>query len=40
MEQCVVGDSATVGKGSEYLKKWMAWLEAEADVRWAGDDKV
>lgn len=34
---CVVGDSATVGKGSGYLKKWMAWLEAEAEVRYAGD---
>ncbi|WVQ99708.1 hypothetical protein IAU59_006849 [Kwoniella sp. CBS 9459] len=35
---CVVGDSSTVGKGSKYLKKWMDWLEAEADVRWAGDE--
>ncbi|ORY26302.1 P-loop containing nucleoside triphosphate hydrolase protein [Naematelia encephala] len=35
---CVVGDSATVAKGSKYLKSWMDWLEAEADVRWAGDD--
>ncbi|OCF38686.1 DNA helicase [Kwoniella heveanensis CBS 569] len=35
---CVVGDSSTVGKGSKYLKKSMDWLEAEADVRWAGDE--
>jgi DNA polymerase alpha-associated DNA helicase A len=35
---CVVGDSGTVGKGSGYLKGWMAWLEAEADVRWAGEE--
>ena len=38
MEQCVVGDSATVGKGSKYLGAWMAWLDREADVRWAGDE--
>ncbi|WRT66637.1 uncharacterized protein IL334_003596 [Kwoniella shivajii] len=37
---CVVGDSSTVGKGSKYLKKWMDWLESEADVRWAGDESV
>ena len=34
---CVVGDSATVAKGSGYLKKWMAWLESEAEVRYALD---
>ena len=37
---CVVGDSATVGKGSAYLKKWMGWLEANADVRWAGEESI
>nr|KIR45308.1 DNA helicase [Cryptococcus bacillisporus CA1280] len=37
---CVVGDSKTVSKGTKYLKKWMDWLEAEADVRWAGDVTV
>ncbi|WVW84202.1 hypothetical protein I302_106232 [Kwoniella bestiolae CBS 10118] len=37
---CVVGNSSTVGKGSKYLKKWMDWLENEADVRWAGDEAV
>ncbi|KAK4686643.1 hypothetical protein P7C73_g3483, partial [Tremellales sp. Uapishka_1] len=36
-DQCIVGDSATVAKGSSYLKKWMAHLDAEADVRWAGN---
>ncbi|KAL1411388.1 hypothetical protein Q8F55_002344 [Vanrija albida] len=35
---CVVGDSDTVSKGSSYLKKWMAWLEHNADVRYAGDE--
>ncbi|GAA6031415.1 hypothetical protein JCM8097_005650 [Rhodosporidiobolus ruineniae] len=29
----VVGDSDTVGKGSAFLKKWMAWLEEEALVK-------
>jgi DNA polymerase alpha-associated DNA helicase A len=29
----VVGDSTTVAKGSDYLKRWMAWLEEEALVR-------
>ncbi|KAM0755484.1 P-loop containing nucleoside triphosphate hydrolase protein [Meredithblackwellia eburnea MCA 4105] len=29
----VVGDSSTVSKGSSYLKKWMSWLEENADVR-------
>lgn len=33
--QCVVGDSSTVQHGSGYLKKWLAWLEANADVRFA-----
>lgn len=30
---CVVGDSSTVSHGGAYLKKWMDWLEANADVR-------
>ncbi|KAJ1301038.1 hypothetical protein OPQ81_003459 [Rhizoctonia solani] len=34
---CVVGDSSTVEKGGPYLKKWMTWLENNADVRYAGD---
>lgn len=34
--QCVVGDSSTVCHGGSYLKKWLAWLEANADVRYAG----
>ncbi|CAK9781174.1 putative DNA helicase [Cutaneotrichosporon oleaginosum] len=38
MQLCVVGDSSTVAKGSAYLKKWMAWLEENADVRYAGDE--
>ena len=31
---CVVGDSETVGKGSEFLKRWMLFLETEADLRY------
>ena len=34
--QCVVGDSSTVCHGSKYLKKWLAWLDANADVKYAG----
>ncbi|KAF8892891.1 AAA domain-containing protein [Infundibulicybe gibba] len=33
---CIVGDSSTVTHGGHYLKKWLAWLEAHADVRYAG----
>ncbi|KAJ3482418.1 hypothetical protein NLI96_g6993 [Meripilus lineatus] len=33
---CVVGDSSTVQHGSPFLKKWMNWLENNADVRYAG----
>ena len=29
----VVGDSGTVAKGSPFLRKWMNWLEENADVR-------
>nr|GAT50155.1 predicted protein [Mycena chlorophos] len=35
---CIVGDSGTVAYGGTYLKKWLAWLEANADVRYAGLD--
>lgn len=31
---CVVGDGETVGKGSAFLKRWMEFLEAEADLRY------
>ncbi|KAG8720180.1 hypothetical protein FRC08_000966 [Ceratobasidium sp. 394] len=34
---CVIGDSSTVEKGGTYLKKWMSWLDDNADVRYAGD---
>ena len=30
---CVVGDSSTVVHGGAYLKKWIGWLEANADIR-------
>ncbi|KAJ7628342.1 P-loop containing nucleoside triphosphate hydrolase protein [Roridomyces roridus] len=33
---CVVGDSATVCHGGKYLKRWLAWLDKNADVRYAG----
>ncbi|KIL66018.1 hypothetical protein M378DRAFT_186133 [Amanita muscaria Koide BX008] len=33
---CVVGDSSTVRHGGKYLDNWMSWLEANADVRYAG----
>ena len=32
---CVVGDAETVGKGGPFLKRWMAWLEERAEVRFA-----
>ncbi|KAL1715840.1 P-loop containing nucleoside triphosphate hydrolase protein [Schizophyllum commune] len=35
---CVVGDSGTVAYGGSYLKEWLAWLEAHADVRYGGLD--
>jgi hypothetical protein len=38
LSQCVVGDSSTVQHGGSFLKKWLAWLEANADVRYAGFD--
>ncbi|KAK0469147.1 P-loop containing nucleoside triphosphate hydrolase protein, partial [Desarmillaria tabescens] len=33
---CVVGDSSTVRHGGRYLKNWLAWLDTNADVRYAG----
>jgi len=35
---CVVGDSSssTVCHGSKIFKKWLAWLDANADVKYAG----
>lgn len=30
---CIVGDSETVRKGSEYLESWMRHLEEFAEVR-------
>ncbi|KAJ3719124.1 AAA domain-containing protein [Lentinula guzmanii] len=35
---CVVGDSSTVMHGGSYLKKWLQWLDENADVRYAGID--
>ncbi|KDQ32825.1 hypothetical protein PLEOSDRAFT_1032118 [Pleurotus ostreatus PC15] len=35
---CVVGDSSTICHGGAFLKKWLAWLEANADVRYGGLD--
>jgi DNA polymerase alpha-associated DNA helicase A len=31
---CIIGDSETVGKGSKFLKQWMAFLEDKADLRY------
>lgn len=31
---CVIGDAETVGKGSQFLKRWMAFLEDKADLRY------
>lgn len=31
---CVIGDGETVGKGSGFLSRWMAFLEEEADLRY------
>lgn len=31
---CVIADSETVGKGSNFLKRWMEHLEKEADIRY------
>jgi DNA polymerase alpha-associated DNA helicase A len=31
---CVVGDSATLSKGSSFLKRWMAHLEEHSDLRY------
>ncbi|KIY67465.1 P-loop containing nucleoside triphosphate hydrolase protein [Cylindrobasidium torrendii FP15055 ss-10] len=33
---CVVGDSSTVKHGGSYLKSWLNWLEANADLRYGG----
>ena len=38
LSQCVVGDSSTVQHGGSFLKKWLTWLDANADVRYAGLD--
>ncbi|EKM78395.1 hypothetical protein AGABI1DRAFT_101114 [Agaricus bisporus var. burnettii JB137-S8] len=35
---CIVGDSSTVTHGGAYLKKWVAWLDNNADVKFAGID--
>ncbi|KAI2890775.1 hypothetical protein CBS76997_5128 [Aspergillus niger] len=36
---CICGDSETISKGSGFLKRWMAFLEEHADLRYpdAGD---
>ncbi|KAJ9638999.1 hypothetical protein H2199_006860 [Coniosporium tulheliwenetii] len=31
---CVIGDSETAGRGSAFLKRWMAFLEETADLRY------
>lgn len=31
---CIIGDSETVGSGSAFLKRWMKFLEENADLRY------
>ncbi|OJD34225.1 dna-binding protein smubp-2 [Diplodia corticola] len=31
---CVIGDSETVGRGSKFLKRWMDFLQEQADLRY------
>ncbi|EXJ77147.1 hypothetical protein A1O3_10305 [Capronia epimyces CBS 606.96] len=33
---CVIGDSETVSRGSPFLKRWMKFLEDNADLRYPG----
>jgi DNA polymerase alpha-associated DNA helicase A len=37
---CVVGDAETLAKGNQFLKRWMAFLEENADLRFATLDDV
>jgi DNA polymerase alpha-associated DNA helicase A len=37
---CVIGDSETLAKGNGFLKRWMAFLEENADLRFATLDDV
>ncbi|QDS76010.1 hypothetical protein FKW77_004806 [Venturia effusa] len=37
---CVIGDSETIAKGSDFLKAWMAHLEEHADLRYANLDEL
>ena len=30
----VIGDGETLGRGSGFLRRWVAWLEGEAEVRY------
>lgn len=38
--QCVIGDSSTVQHGGKFLKKWMAWLEDNAEVYYGGLEEM
>ncbi|ETN43672.1 uncharacterized protein HMPREF1541_02831 [Cyphellophora europaea CBS 101466] len=37
---CVIGDSETVSRGSSFLKRWMKFLEDEADLRYPSLDEL
>lgn len=37
---CIVGDSETVGSGSSFLKRWMKFLEENADLRYPTLDEL
>ncbi|KIV97470.1 hypothetical protein PV10_01221 [Exophiala mesophila] len=37
---CIIGDSETVSRGSAYLKRWIKFLEEEADLRYPNVDEL
>lgn len=37
---CIIGDSETVSKGSSFLKRWMKFLEDNADLRYPSLDDL
>jgi len=37
---CIIGDSETVSRGSAFLKRWMKFLEDNADLRYPSLDEL
>ncbi|KAI5118949.1 hypothetical protein M0805_006295 [Coniferiporia weirii] len=37
---CVIGDSSTAQHGGQFLKRWMTWLEENADVYYGGLEEM